>query len=701
MNRYLAWVVAIGMVAGAVACSGGGGGSNNPGPDVEADFLGGDAQLDAQDPLDGLPQDKLAGDSAGDVLPDVDHDAAGDLGADTAQDTMSEVADAAADADMDLADDLATEVQSDVDTDTGCLGPAGEICCSANQECQGLLLNEGETLCQPAVCQTGYCVLGDPVVCQALDECHAAGQCDPESGLCISPALNDGTWCEAGACKSGECVNLCATVKCGSPGECKVGYCDIHTGQCGGLPGPDGLVCSIGVCQAGECVDLCENVECDPVNECNTSICNSQTGKCLQIPLNDGTYCPLGLCQGGVCVDQCAETTCPDPAPCYLAGVCDVHTGQCQYQPLPDGQLCYGGVCDEGVCVDLCKEVVCPPNSQCELEGACDPATGQCIPVIAPDFTTCDWGSCQLGTCFGLKNGNFLTTEHWTPSGLAMVNPMGGGHADIGYGMVIAGGGGSLSQVLANVPQSLRLRATMNHMNKCTAAFAFDCMMNPQGSGVLTLGGVEALVGSSGSEMYRHYSGCLGESAYGTNVKVALEERYAMMADSEHHFDGVQIEAVDQQTCPGVGEVLNGDAQGTFGWEPCRAGSGVIEYDSDLDGPFVKGVRSGSCQEILCMTTWVSVPNDSTMGHPVLRFDYISAGSSSGGYNFIVQGTSWGIEYLSYDSATWKSAQACIGASLQGRAERVRFSRGGCSSGVTDTIQLRNVRIEDDPVACP
>lgn len=73
------------------------------------------------------------------------------------------------------------------------------------------------------VCQGGGCVPGaDRIVCQRIDQCHGAGQCNPATGTCSHPVLaaaacNDGNDCTRGdVCSSdGQCagaLGTCSTV---------------------------------------------------------------------------------------------------------------------------------------------------------------------------------------------------------------------------------------------------------------------------------------------------------------------------------------------------------------------------------------------------------------------------------------------------------------------------------------------------------
>src|SRR5262249_16793949 len=43
--------------------------------------------------------------------------------------------------------------------------------------------------------------------CSALDECHEAGACDAQTGMCSNPPRPDGTSCTGGTCSAGNCVS--------------------------------------------------------------------------------------------------------------------------------------------------------------------------------------------------------------------------------------------------------------------------------------------------------------------------------------------------------------------------------------------------------------------------------------------------------------------------------------------------------------
>ena len=136
-------------------------------------------------------------------------------------------------------------------------------------------------------CQAGACT-GAPVTCTAPDQCHAAGICEPSSGVCFNPPKGDFTPCDDGSactrtdvCLEGACTGR-DHVDCSSSNPCMAaGVCDPSTGACEApAPRPDGTSCSDGnactdgdTCHAGSCVagpppacpvGACQTATCDP-----------------------------------------------------------------------------------------------------------------------------------------------------------------------------------------------------------------------------------------------------------------------------------------------------------------------------------------------------------------------------------------------------------------------------------------------------
>jgi hypothetical protein len=86
------------------------------------------------------------------------------------------------------------------------------------------------------VCQDGECV-GESIVCAALDDCHAPGECDPETGLCDDPRVPAGTECESG---TGTCDNRGICVANPTAGAGGAGPEGGATGEGGAPPGVEG-----------------------------------------------------------------------------------------------------------------------------------------------------------------------------------------------------------------------------------------------------------------------------------------------------------------------------------------------------------------------------------------------------------------------------------------------------------------------------
>ncbi|WP_437973308.1 VCBS repeat-containing protein [Sorangium sp. So ce295] len=132
----------------------------------------------------------------------------------------------------------------------------GQGCLAVNAPCDPTVPCCDGTQCINGTCQD----LCAGVTCAASDPCHAAGTCDPQTGLCSNPVAPDGTGCDDGdactqtdTCQAGTCTSG-NPVTCSASDECHVaGSCEASSGVCSNPSAPDGIYCSTGICKTGAC----------------------------------------------------------------------------------------------------------------------------------------------------------------------------------------------------------------------------------------------------------------------------------------------------------------------------------------------------------------------------------------------------------------------------------------------------------------
>lgn len=231
--------------------------------------------------------------------------------------------------------------------------------------------DDGNACTQGDKCQGGTCVGGAPLVCQALEECHAPGTCDPMSGACSASipkpngvACDDGDSCtKTDTCQAGVCTGSNPVV-CAPLDDCHdAGTCDPGTGLCSNPARPDGSSCNDGnactqtdACQQGYCTGSNPSA-CAPLDQCHVAgTCDPSTGECSNPAANEGTSCDDGnactandSCQNGGCSGT-NTVTCTALDECHEVGTCNPATGQCDNPAKPDGATCAGGVCTAGSC---------------------------------------------------------------------------------------------------------------------------------------------------------------------------------------------------------------------------------------------------------------------------------------------------------------------------------------------------------------
>jgi len=280
------------------------------------------------------------------------------------------------------------------------------------------------------VCLQGSCTGADPVVCQASDQCHVAGTCDPTTGVCSNPDADDGTACNDGnqctqkdVCVSGVCTGG-DPVTCSAGGICTTIACDPTSGQCVATPETDGTQCTnaagvSGTCSGGQCAV--------PSGACTRTIaCAQSSNPCLQVTCvgndcvlgngNEGGTCQTstgssGTCQQGSCIASCTPATCAS-----LAAVCgtpgDGCGGTLTCGNCPPGDTCTNGQCSGPTCTPLGE--ACSTGAECcqtagdvlcSAPGGAASGTVCCLPPTSA--CTSDFDCCQVpcgpssGTCGG------------------------------------------------------------------------------------------------------------------------------------------------------------------------------------------------------------------------------------------------------------------------------------------------------------
>ena len=114
-----------------------------------------------------------------------------------------------------------TQCDGDCDDAAANVHPgAAETCNGSDDDCNGVIDDGGGALCDDGnactvgdACSDGACVSGASVACLPLDQCHAAGTCDPGTGACSSAFMPNGTACDdrslcttGETCQSGACT---------------------------------------------------------------------------------------------------------------------------------------------------------------------------------------------------------------------------------------------------------------------------------------------------------------------------------------------------------------------------------------------------------------------------------------------------------------------------------------------------------------
>jgi RHS repeat-associated protein len=268
----------------------------------------------------------------------------------------------------------------------------------------GTACTDGSACTTGDSCQAGACVAGAAIVCTALDQCHDAGTCNPQTGACSTVAKPDGAVCNDGnactltdVCASGACTGTTSVV-CAAQDACHVaGSCNPATGMCSNPLAPSGTACDDStVCNGRE---LCHSGDCiastapllDDTNPCTVDACDPMIGV-THTAVTEGTSCAdgnacngaelcgaTGACQPGTPVNTDSGNDC-------TVGVCDPATGVVTFVPGEAGAPCFADLCSQGACTAAGE---CLPTGESGLDDG-DPCTLEwCDPEQGLQVRTC------------------------------------------------------------------------------------------------------------------------------------------------------------------------------------------------------------------------------------------------------------------------------------------------------------------------
>lgn len=354
--------------------------------------------------------------------------------------------------------------------------------CSQPALADGTQCDDDNACTQVDTCQAGSCFGGSAVVCSPLDQCHAQGVCNTQTGLCSNPNLPNNSPCNdndpctlVDSCSSGVCVGSGAKI-CDDQNPCTDDSCSqgvgcVHVNNA--LPCDDQNDCTVGdQCQSGACVSGSQ-LQCDDNDACTADQC-LPSGGCVSDPPVEGCEscvvsadCPNQACKSASCVGgKCEYTTnnqntlgCDDGVFCNGQEVCQLGTCVLGVSPsCDDGRQCTSDVCDASTdrCVNtihagsLCDDqnlcttgdqcsldgsciggaVSCPAPAQCKVSLGCDPLTGNCVTGNAANGSPCSDGnactseSCVDGQCVVQSTVSCPPTDQCHSQGVC--NPLSG-----------------------------------------------------------------------------------------------------------------------------------------------------------------------------------------------------------------------------------------------------------------------------------
>lgn len=228
----------------------------------------------------------------------------------------------------------------------------GNVCtndsCDPRQGCQYAdntkPCDDGDACTTVDACQSGSCVGSKPVSCAKLDQCHVEGKCNSSTGVCDNPNAPDGTGCNdedacsrTDACQSGSCVGG-DVVQCEAKDVCHIaGECNPATGVCSDPPAtPVTITC--GDEWGGACVTQMLKCSADgALQQCPVlaDTDSDSTPDCVDECVNNKNLTKLNAC--GTCNDvvDADSDNIPDECDPWIIMCPDPQANPYEYAYLP------------------------------------------------------------------------------------------------------------------------------------------------------------------------------------------------------------------------------------------------------------------------------------------------------------------------------------------------------------------------------
>ena len=197
-------------------------------------------------------------------------------------------------------------------------------------------------------CVAGTCSGGEALLCPETEPCHQTSTCDPQQGVCVSEALEDGSACEDDglACTDDECV----------AGTCEHFVHDLCL--------IDGVCVGVGLGRPGN-----DCLVCDPATPDVWTRLDDGTA------CSDGSFCSEGdHCKGGVCIQGPSKDCSALDTEC-VRGACSEEALDCVAEAKPLGTPCGGSAgCSDGLVFE---------GDACDGQGDCAPGSSEsCAPYL-------------------------------------------------------------------------------------------------------------------------------------------------------------------------------------------------------------------------------------------------------------------------------------------------------------------------------